>query len=237
MFSGTISESRVSSALYQLKHFKYSSHYWILNFISRAQRPLRILDVGTADGYLGAILKAQGHFVVGVEQDAILADKARQYYDLFHVADIENFSFPYVNDFDFILFADVLEHLRDPAVVLRRCLASLNETGEIIVSIPNSANFYMRACLLFGHFEYTERGIFDRTHLRFFTLASFRKLLSQSGLKVFELAPTPIPVQFVVPMLDGALFFPLHEFHYILVRLWKTLFAYQFVVRARRRSA
>jgi len=57
--------------------------------ITEAQRPLRIPGVGT-DSYLGAILKKQGHFVVGVEQDAILADKARQYCDLFHVANIED---------------------------------------------------------------------------------------------------------------------------------------------------
>ena len=58
--------------------------------ITGAQRPLRIPSVGT-DSYLGAVLKEQqGHFVVGVEQDTILADKARQYCDLFHVADIED---------------------------------------------------------------------------------------------------------------------------------------------------
>ena len=49
---------------YQLKDFKYNSHYWILKLLSEAKQPLRILDIGTADGYLGAILKDRGHYLV-----------------------------------------------------------------------------------------------------------------------------------------------------------------------------
>ena len=226
-------KSAVTSANYQLKPFKYSSHYWIIDFASRAQRPLHILDAGTADGYLGAILKAQGHFVVGVEQDSALAEKARQHYDVFHVADIENFSFPYRNEFDVVLFADVLEHLRDPAAVLRRSISILNKGGEIIISVPNVANVFVRVCLLFGRFEYRDKGILDRTHLRFFTLATLRKLLAECGFQCLEVAPTPAPIQFVLPLLDRKPFTPLHEIHYLAVRLWKTLFAYQFVIRAR----
>ena len=92
---------------YQLKYFKYNSHYWVLQFLTRASSRLRILDVGTADGYLGAILKERGHSVVGIEQDAATAERARGFYDSFHLANIEDFDFPYKQEFDFILFADV----------------------------------------------------------------------------------------------------------------------------------
>jgi 2-polyprenyl-3-methyl-5-hydroxy-6-metoxy-1,4-benzoquinol methylase len=220
------------SPRYQLKPFKYNSHYWVLKFLSAAVPPLRILDVGTADGYLGAILKERGHSIVGIEQDVAAAERARYFYDSFHVASIEDFDFPYQEEFDFILFADVLEHLKDPALVLRRAQPALKKTGEVIVSIPNVANIVVRLSLLAGRFDYYDRGILDRTHLRFFTLSSLRKMLQEASYRVVEVAPTPLPVQLVVPVSGNKHFAALHEAHYLLVRLWKTLFAYQFVVKA-----
>jgi 2-polyprenyl-3-methyl-5-hydroxy-6-metoxy-1,4-benzoquinol methylase len=225
------------SPRYKLKPFKYNSHYWVLKFLSAAVPPLRILDVGTADGYLGAILKERGHSIVGIEQDVVAAERARYFYDSFHVASIEDFDFPYQEEFDFILFADVLEHLKDPALVLRRALPALKKTGEVIVSIPNVANIVIRLSLLAGRFDYCDRGILDRTHLRFFTLSSLRKMMQEASYRVLKVAPTPLPVQVVVPLSGNKLFASLHEAHYLLVRLWKTLFAYQFVVKAAPLSA
>lgn len=220
------------SPRYKLKCFKYNSHYWVLRFLARAAPPLRILDVGTADGYLGGILKKRGHSIVGIEQDILAAERARYFYDSFHLANIEDFDFPYREEFDFILFADVLEHLKDPTFVLQRARPALKKTGEIIVSVPNIANFVIRLSLLAGRFDYCDRGILDRTHLRFFTLSSLRKMMQEASYRVLEVAPTPLPVQLVVPLSENKLFAWLHEIHYLLVRLWKTLFAYQFVVKA-----
>jgi 2-polyprenyl-3-methyl-5-hydroxy-6-metoxy-1,4-benzoquinol methylase len=208
-----------------------------LEFLSRAKRPSRILDVGAANGYLGAILKERRHYLVGVEREGALADEAKGHYDVFHHTDIEDFDFPYRDEFDCVLFADVLEHLRDPAAVLRRSLPCLKKTGHIIVSVPNIANFVIRMSLLFGRFEYHERGILDRTHLRFFTLASLKRMLNECGCDIIETVATPIPVQLVIPVTNHKLFAPLHEFHYLIVRMWKRLFAYQFVLRATPNSA
>src|SRR5579864_3208747 len=94
---------------YTFKSFKYSSHYWILKKLEHERKPLRILDVGCAAGYLGKILREKGHHVVGVESDAAAAESASPYYGAFHLADIETFDFPYRRQFDYILFADVLE--------------------------------------------------------------------------------------------------------------------------------
>jgi len=195
-------------------------------------RPLRILDVGTAGGYLGASLKKQGHYLIGVERDEKLAAAARLHYDHFHQVDIEEFDFPYRNEFDYILFADVLEHLRDPAVIIGRSLGALKRTGKIILSVPNVANFVVRMSLLLGRFDYCDRGILDRTHLRFFTLASLRSMISNLSCQVVDVFATPAPVQIVFPIADHAVFAPLHEAHYLLTLLWKTMFAYQFVARA-----
>jgi 2-polyprenyl-3-methyl-5-hydroxy-6-metoxy-1,4-benzoquinol methylase len=217
---------------YQLKQFKYNSHYWILKFLENAKRPLRILDVGTADGYLGAILKQQGHYLIGVERDCSLGQRAREFYDDFHITDIETFGFPYGDEFDFVLFADVLEHLVDPTAVLRRTLACLNARGQMIISLPNVANLFIRLMLLLGRWEYSDRGILDRTHLHFYTLASLKKMIDGSSLRVIEVVPTPLPVQLVFPITNKPIFASLHELHFLAVRAWRTLLAYQFVVRA-----
>ena len=135
-------------------------------------------------------------------------------------------------EFDYMLFADILEHLRDPISVLRRSLPSLKESGKIIVSIPNVANIVIRLSLLFGRFDYAERGILDKSHLQFYTLASLRRMMDEASCRILEVVPTPLPVQLVLPVTEEKVFVPMHELHYLLVRSWKGLFAYQFVVRA-----
>ena len=217
---------------YPFKYFKYSSHYWILKCLETVNRPLRILDVGTADGYLGAILRQKGHSIVGVEKNSILAAKAAPYYETLYVADAETFEFRFETKFDFVLFADVLEHLAEPSAVLKRSIGCLNEDGEVIVSVPNIANLAIRASLLFGRFDYRDQGILDRTHLHFYTLSSIRQLLQDNGLRVRECVGAPIPVQLVLPFTKHPVFEPLHELHYMMLRAWKGLMAYQFVLRA-----
>lgn len=224
--------TRPAGEAYSFKPFKYSSHYWILRLLSAERPKLRILDVGTQRGYLGARLREQGHYVVGIEKAQECAAEARAHYDAFHAADIEEFDFPYREEFDYIVFADILEHLRDPALVLRRSLPSLRRGGKVLVSVPNIANFVIRLSLLFGRFDYAERGILDKTHLRFFTLSSLLRMMAEAGCRTLEILPTPIPVQLVFPVTGGKFFSPLHELHYGLVRLRKSLFAYQFVVKA-----
>ena len=229
---GGVIRAGQDAGVYRLKRFKYNSHYWILKFLSAAPRPSRILDIGAADGYLGAILKEQGHYLAGVESDPALAQKARPHYDEFHTVDVEGLDIPSAGQFDFILLADVLEHLRDPGALLRRALSGLRPGGEIIISLPNIAHLYVRLSLLLGRFEYRDRGILDRSHLRFFTLASMTRMVREADCRVIELKPTPMPVQLVFPWTDRPIFAPLHELHFLAVCCWKTLLSYQFVCRA-----
>jgi len=217
---------------YAFKNFKYSSHYWILRKLEQERKPVRILDVGCASGYLGKILGERGHHVTGIESDAAAAEEAGAYYDLLHVDDIEMFSFPYCREFDYILFADVLEHLRDPAAVLRRSLPALTDSGKVVVSVPNIANWIIRLNLLFGNFDYTDRGILDKTHLHFFTLRTLRRMMNEASCRVLDVTPTPLPIQLALPLMAQKAFAPLHALHYALTRSWKTMFAYQFVVTA-----
>jgi SAM-dependent methyltransferase len=227
-----VSDCTAHASVYEFKPFKYSSHYWILDLLERERAPVKILDVGTASGYLGKILRGRGHSITGIENDVATAEKAKAYYDSFELADIETFAFPYRHEFDYILFADVLEHLRDPEAVLRRCIPALKESGKIIISVPNIANILVRISLLFGKFDYMERGILDRTHMRFFTLRSLKKMMADVDCWVLGVIPTPLPVQIVFPLTERPAFAPLHKIVYALTRCWKKAFAYQFVITA-----
>jgi 2-polyprenyl-3-methyl-5-hydroxy-6-metoxy-1,4-benzoquinol methylase len=220
----------MADSRYEFKPFKYSSHYWILNALRTEKEPVRILDAGTASGYLGKVWRGDGHYVAGLEFDAATGEKARQYYDDFEIANLENYAFTARREFDYIVFADVLEHLRDPAAVLRKCIPCLKDSGKIIISVPNIANWIIRLSLLFGKFDYMDRGILDRTHLRFFTSRSLKQLMKEVSCEVEEIIPTPLPFQLLLPFTGSKIFAPFHEAHNALTRCWKTLFAYQFVV-------
>jgi SAM-dependent methyltransferase len=217
---------------YEFKAFRYSSHYWILKMLELEKRPLRILDAGTAGGYLGKILRDRGHSVAGIENDPATAERAKVYYDSFQIADLQAYEFPYRREFDYILFADVLEHLRDPADVLRKCLPALRESGKIIISVPNVANVFVRLSLLLGRFDYMDRGILDRTHLRFFTRRSLLTMLSEVPCRPLRVVATPVPLQIVWPLTDKRFFSPLHGALNMVTRFWKAGLAYQFVIEA-----
>ena len=130
------------------------------------------------------------------------------------------------------MFADVLEHVRDPAAVLRACRSALKESGKIIISVPNIANFVIRLGLLFGRFDYSDRGILDSTHLRFFTMRTLREMMRAVSCRVVNVTPTPLPVQIVFPSTDKWFLAPLHEAHFFLTRCWKAALAYQIVITA-----
>jgi SAM-dependent methyltransferase len=143
----------------------------------------RVLDVGCGAGELGRLLKARGCYVAGVELVPEAAEQARRVLDRVEAADVEADGFPFPpGSFDAVVFADVLEHLIDPWRVLREAARLLAEGGRVVASIPNVQNLDVLRRLLSGRWEYRERGLLDRGHLRFFTLRTIRGLFAQAGL-------------------------------------------------------
>ncbi|HEY6147340.1 MAG TPA: methyltransferase domain-containing protein, partial [Thermoanaerobaculia bacterium] len=135
--------------------------------------------------------------------------------------------------FDVVVCADVLEHLATPETLLARIHGWLRPGGILLASLPNIANVSVRASLLLGHFRYTERGILDRTHLSFYTLASARHLLEGSGFRVRAAEPTAMPYELAIPALGaGILTAPVRSFARATARVWPALFGYQFVFEA-----
>ena len=134
---------------------------------------------------------------------------------------------------DAIVLADVLEHLRDPPSLLRLVKESLAANGRLFVSVPNIANVTVRLGLLFGVFEYRDRGILDNTHLRFYTMRTIRRELEHAGFRVLAVRGSSVPLRLIVDGWMPELVLRLGErVLTFATRLWKSLFAYQIILVA-----
>jgi SAM-dependent methyltransferase len=139
--------------------------------------------------------------------------------------------------FDAIVYGDVLEHLNDPLPVLVALARALAADGRVIVSVPNVAHLWVRFSLALGRWDYADRGILDRTHLRFFTKRSFGAFLRDAGLSVEEMVATPVPLPLVVPArFHGPVLDAVHTLSAAAARAWKGGLAYQLVAVCRRAS-
>ena len=148
-----------------------------------------VLDVGCSTGVLGAAVKQKlGARVVGIELDRAMAAEAATRIDEVHVGDAVVVLMDSALDgqrLDVIVFADVLEHLVDPWAVLCRARDLLSPGGCVITSIPNIRHIDTIFNLLVrGYWPYRDRGIHDRTHLRFFTKRNVYELFDQAKMKI-----------------------------------------------------
>lgn len=148
-----------------------------------------ILEFGCACGRLTKHLNMNKNCrVTIVEIDKDAGEEASKYAEESYIGDIEGDIEKYIwsekisSKFDYIIFADVLEHLYYPEKVLKKCKEFLNENGSIIVSIPNIAHNSILIELINSRFNYQRTGLLDDTHIKFFTYESFKKMLDGIGL-------------------------------------------------------
>ncbi|WP_264569109.1 class I SAM-dependent methyltransferase [Rhodoferax antarcticus] len=151
---------------------------------------LSILDVGCSNGSLGWCLKVArpNRVICGIEYDpqhALIAMKKLDY-----VVNVDLNEFDWNNafanrTFDCIIFADVLEHLVQPKLCIQQALKFLHPNGCIIISVPNIRHFSaIYSIFIKGSFPQRDRGIFDRTHLRWFTISDAKEFLQTNGLNI-----------------------------------------------------
>jgi glycosyltransferase involved in cell wall biosynthesis len=208
-----------------------SSHRTILGLIP-SEKPLKILDVGVATGYLDRELQARGHRVTGIEPNPEWAAEARGFCHELLEGSVESIDLSGSYDrFDCAVMADVLEHLADPEAALEKVIPTLKTHARAIISVPNFANLYVRLLVLFGRFKYEPKGILDATHLRFFTLRSIRLLVEQAGLEILSVQVTPLPLPHLFPRLASRAWFRwLCSGLDRITRLFPRLLAYQFIL-------
>ena len=152
------------------------------------QRATRVLDVGCGRGATTRWLKTiypNARFE-GIEINGALSNELSEVYDKFYIANL-SIEVPEVNKFDLVLLLDVLEHTVDPLHVLKKLVSFAESDAVLIVSVPNVAHYSVAAPLFFhGRFEYSDMGILDRTHLRFFVRESAVELMNSAGLRVVD---------------------------------------------------
>lgn len=208
---------------YSLKNSALSSHTQLVSMVGPPSR--RVLDLGCGEGHLSAALARLGHRVVSVDLEPPKVTVPH-----FIKANL-NGGLPLGEDelFDVILLADVLEHVPEPRSVLREAVAHLASGGQILVSLPNAVHWSVRGQVLLGKFEYTNRGILDRGHLRFFTRRSAERLFKEEGLKVRHHQTVPVPWENVIPKPLSKLAAAVERFDYLLTQATPNLFAYQHI--------
>ncbi len=160
-----------------------------------------VLDVGCAYGYVGEwLVKNKNCTVYGLDIDAESIEYVKKggfYKGLFNIdldypendklkTELDKFNSLAEGLFDFIICADVLEHLKDPASALEIIASKLKFSGEIVVSIPNIAHLDIILNLLEGRFNYSDFGLLDNTHLRFFTKSSFIEFINSANEKFIK---------------------------------------------------
>lgn len=148
-----------------------------------------VLDVGCNYGAFARHLTTKGCEVTGIEIGKELAKDAADWCTKVVVGDVETLDLGDAlggETYDVITCLDVLEHLREPAATLSRLGEVLRPGGRIIISIPHVAHVAMRLQLLTGSFSYTQQGLLDRTHLRFFDRTGLEEMLADAGMWVTD---------------------------------------------------
>ena len=146
---------------------------------------LRVLELGTGPGTVTRILHSKGCKVTGVEMDPETLAMCAPFCERTLQANLEDPAWHASlagEKFDAVMCADVLEHLRDPRPLLSLLPQFLNDTGCVMMSLPNATHLSVVASLMAGRFPYQSKGLLDTTHLRFFGRDDIDAMLRECGL-------------------------------------------------------
>ena len=216
---------------YVHKESPYSSHSLLMKFLPAEGKGMRLLDVGCWDGRATSQYVNAGYSVTGIERSR--HEGMPPEIELV-VADLHHGLPALEGTFEFIVCADVLEHVLNPAIILLSLRTYCSPDGKLLASLPNSGHWYFRLMLLLGYFPKHQNGLFDATHIHFFTWDGWVELFNEAGFAIEKVAPTAMPVALVLPRWSRTITVGMGErINYWLGRLWMRLFAYQFVVVCR----
>lgn len=211
------------STLINSGDYSYSLNRMVFNEVHETSV---CLDVGCWSGNLGKALIIEKQCIVdGIDVKTDVLKKAEKNgYRKTYLINFNNekVDFKQIKQkYDVIICADILEHLVNPDIVLKNLMKNLTPNGKIIISLPNVAFLLNRLLLMFGKWEYREFGTLDKTHLRFYTIASLARMVETAGLEVESVKPYNQfgMLRFIKP----------------LTALFPTLLAYQILIVAKQK--
>ena len=214
---------------YRLKESRFGSHMLLLDALPVSGAGRKVLDLGCCNGYFAALLAERGYRVTGVERPEGHGPGFPDHVCLIE-HDLER-GLPCIDErFSFVICADILEHLRNPLELLRQARELLEPDGQLAASLPNSGNFYFRLNVLVGRFPKQDKGLFDRTHVQFFPWSGWVDLFEDAGLRIKDVRSSAVPFTLALRTAPAWLTNGLEWVSFQAARMWKTLFAYQFIV-------
>jgi 2-polyprenyl-3-methyl-5-hydroxy-6-metoxy-1,4-benzoquinol methylase len=151
----------------------------------------RVMEIGAGPGSITRLLTSVSNCrVTALEIDSEAIRKLVPFCERVYQVDLNDKAWPGVvqsgDRFDVVVAADVLEHVYEPLSVLTAMKGFLNEAGCMVVSIPHVGHSAVHACLLEEDFEYSDFGLLDRTHIRFFGIRNIQKLFEDAGMKIIH---------------------------------------------------
>lgn len=219
------------SSRYGFKDFPGSSHWLLIRAIRRTphRREGALLDVGAAGGELASYLRDDFGTLIGIEGDPGRIEALSRCYDSAFIADLTRIHrLPQATD---VVLADVLEHLPSPHDFLDLVRDSIAPGGRLYLSVPNVANITTRLSLFFGRWDYADRGILDRTHLRFYTRKTILAELENSGFAPVRIEATTMPIRLVLEgVVPEFLLRPIERILLPATRIFPRLLGYQWVI-------
>lgn len=173
--------------------------------IRMIRKGAKVLEIGAGPGSITRHLSGTlGCEVVALEIDPTAIEKLRPFAKNVYSMDLND---PAWSDavksregrFDYVVAADVLEHVYDPWAVLGGMKDLLNDSGSVILSLPHVGHAAVAACLLDEDFEYRQWGLLDRTHVRFFGIKNVQSLYASQGMSIEQaefVVRTPLMTEF-----------------------------------------
>jgi 2-polyprenyl-3-methyl-5-hydroxy-6-metoxy-1,4-benzoquinol methylase len=218
---------------YKTKEDKYSSHQLLKNQVLQCSfSSPRIIDFGC---YRGELLNTLGNLLPGSVlfgsdiENLIKQTNEKINFLKIDLNDVNQLERLEQNKFDVLILADILEHILNPLDILREMHKFRTEKSNVFLSIPNSGHWYFRLKVLFGKFDYEENGLFDKTHIRFFTLKTIRELILKSNFEIIDLGYSSIPWENITKI--KILRKSLSRIERLLIKIRPEIFAYQVVCK------
>ena len=200
----------------------------LLSFIDTSTYPL-ILDCGCGAGDNAKYLKQKGSKVTGITISNAESIIAKEFCDEIYIADLE-IGIPKEIDkkFNYVIMSHILEHLVNPTILLNDSKKFLEKNGKLIIALPNFLIYYNRIRILFGYFKYTDGGIMDQTHVRFYSPNLVKQLILDNGFEIEEIYNDgEIPLWIFRRFLSNNLKLKINKF---LTSKFPSLFSYQTIV-------
>lgn len=220
--------------MYYQKTDPYSSHMVIGKIISDLGKSnSKLLDLGCDVGFLGKTLNILNIkcTIDGVDVNKENLKIAGRNYNKTFMFDLNSQSWPIKDKYDLVVLADTIEHLHSPKNTLSNVYRLLKKNGILIISVPNIVFWWARLQILIGRFPKENRGIFDKTHLHFFTKKTLLDLLLlDNRYKPNSFHTTTFPIQFIFNKENQSLILKfIYNFNYLLSKVWPNIFSYQLI--------